>query len=207
MPVVNLDPSEFLVRVFARDWADTHLFTELVVTDFERKPKIHESGISFWRMNKATFRHILFETRDFAHPKRGRKPRGIAIAAAEFFLMQGYSFVGNGPNAQHVELNCFGCDFAPRDCLRHPENDCPLAPEMDDRQRATLARKTGAMTIVFPALPYEFLMDTFARDVDERDVLAANGTYYQRFLSSLSAPPEAIQYQVSEMEWPPSGNI
>lgn len=156
------DPGEMLVMFYFRPPGVDPLM--LFATDFERRLRVQESGLSLLRPSYLSIRDMVAMTE-----LRARKQaRGLAYSTVRNILSLGFRFFGDNETSGHVCFHCLDCNGSERDC-KCLSTICPLSASESPNVREMLA---STFVIQFPPRP-------------NADIFRALGT-------DLSGPPETV---------------
>ncbi|HEY9683247.1 MAG TPA: hypothetical protein V6C89_21845 [Drouetiella sp.] len=170
---IDLAEDEELVRLFFR--VEDGAANQFEVTDFERRPRVNEGGLSFNISRLITFKDIVAPKR-----KADKWRFGLGAVSAGLFLNEGYTFMYDPDHDKtHVCLHCPSCDLQEENCLCIRPAICPMDKEENDFIRQIMALY---MQVLIPAQETkETLLKIFGDDVDQSDINRANQTYLQRW--------------------------
>lgn len=165
-------PYELLFRAFFRPNGGS--LDEAEMTDFDRRRKIREGGISLFRSEHVTYRFMFDKV-------KGRDVgfnRGLMHVRALDLTARGYKFYGNPTKPGHICLHCRSCNLLERncDCM---VGVCPFDEGDDDEERYTLA---GIFQVMFDGRSIKDIDRILGKNVDESDVAEANRIYWERWL-------------------------
>lgn len=187
---LDLPSAEILVCLFLRGEGEAS--DQLAVTDFERRPDIHEGGISFFRKDQYSYKKMTERV-----GRQRKKRRGIATITVGQLRELGFRVFGDlKKDLTHVCVHCAECNGKQEDCV--PKSaDCPLlrptglAPTKDEHVLRT--KLAGTMNILFNAtVTKEELLTIFGKDVDDTKPVAAN-TQYEKRLNEYRASKGYVQ--------------
>ncbi len=162
---IDLADDETLVCLFLRGEGES--IDSLVVADFQRRPEIHEGGISFYRQQECTYKEMVHRVL-----RSSKKRRGMAKISVKQIKDAGFKILADiEQDRSHVCIHCAECNGAEKDC-RPNEGNCPLlrpagqSPAEDGH--VFRKRLATSMEIIFEARLFRTeLLEVFGGDIQK----------------------------------------